>query len=176
MPEIAANQRKPGGNAALMEPPAESAKPLPVTVKSPPMKLANEGPKTLWWCGTVADSPVRNISIGPVTFMRHKGNVSYDDKGEPDHPESFLWGDEVELTEEEVKIVREHAVLQVMRVLADGPNGRRHGRIFSRVGNAWSPSPQDRPLAEFVYMVPGRRRVVGMANAPELPAPMEQAD
>ncbi len=119
-----------------------------ISMLVPDAVLAGEVIRTKYWIGTLENIRVQNVTVGGVNFARFSGLCAFDDKGKPSAPTQK--GCYAMLSEDEVNATIQSVGRRVLRKM-----GTRGGRIFLVDSKRYRRDKKtDRPLGEFLYMVP----------------------
>jgi hypothetical protein len=114
-------------------------------------------PKTRrYWVGVRKDAPFDQDSRGGVAFMKWSGKPQYDSRGAIENPESVRGGMTLELTDDQIKIMKERIANTVLRVSRDDKGAVQQVKRHMRDHKFYAPQEIDEPLGRYLYCVPIR--------------------
>lgn len=130
----------------------------PVKVQ-PRAKAPTPTPARRYWIGVMLDAPFDSDSRGGVAFQKWGEYPTFDEKGATTN--NAPRGTVVELTDSQVKLIRERVeniVIRIAKYTGDRAKGPRTETVLERIflGSApkYRPQEHDVPLGHFLYMQP----------------------
>jgi len=108
-----------------------------------------------YWLGIVPDGPMDHDSRGGIEFQKFDRYPEWDEKGALLNADQVLRGKILELTDQQVALIKERVANVVLRV-GSGPDGRKTivQRICLASSPTYFPDERDVPLGHYLFMLP----------------------
>lgn len=131
-------------------------------------------PKTArYWCGVFLDAPLDYVTIGGVTFQKRAGAIEFDAKTHK-ITETGKFGIVVELTAEQLELIKSRVATRVARVLGSpaSRDGSYRVATWSKTSPGYNPQHGDQHVADWLYMVPITEKMPAFWNQQTPPVAM----
>lgn len=140
---------------AVADKPRRDAKPsAAIKVKVDLKQIQAKKSQHRYILGTRKDCPIQNVDVAGVSFLRFSGGNAVFNSGmtanDARQAGAIRYGVFVPLTDEQVSAIQEGVSKKVVRTMHSGRH--RTGRILNTNKASYSASPNDEPLAKYLYM------------------------